>query len=185
MHLRDFNLHVSAIPNSGRGNIVVGHNHTYSSCTNCLLAGEENKAEGAGHTVFGNKNSVKGSFNAVSGGQLNHLEGLASAIGGGKNHKAAGIGQLIAAEDSSEKQILHVAAVPTVSAADGSTSQQLSGGVDTQMNSRAAAQNALAAAAPSIFTAPAAVQPAANEPWWYKEAYPGGLPGLVRTLDLD
>lgn len=119
VHLRDYNLHVHAGLNSGKGNIVVGDGHAYGSCTNCLIAGSENTAEGSGHAVFGHKNHVRGSHNAVSGGQNNEVAGSFSAIGGGQDRKASGDGMLFS--EAAKAVVEHFAADALANGKDSSS----------------------------------------------------------------
>lgn len=68
----------------------MGHNHSFKGCTNCIIGGSANTAEGTSHAVFGSKNHVRGSHNAIGGGQENLLDGSFSLIVGGKGRTAEG-----------------------------------------------------------------------------------------------
>jgi len=90
VRLEGYNLHIAGAEDSNRGNLVIGNGHTYSKCTNCLVAGFENEGEGRANAVFGNKNFVSGHFNSVNGGQQNHGGGFASSITGGFQNRVDG-----------------------------------------------------------------------------------------------
>lgn len=89
VYLKDANLMIAGSADGKTGNLVVGNDHDYSECSNCLLAGHDNKGEGRANVILGSQNKVKGSYNVISGGQDNTIDGgFVSSIAGGFQNKA-------------------------------------------------------------------------------------------------
>lgn len=90
--LPNYNLRISAVTNSGLGNLIVGNHHSVGACSNCFVAGEQNTAAGASNVVVGNLNTVTGSYNSIDGGRKNVCEGMYNSIGGGIRNKVTSTG---------------------------------------------------------------------------------------------
>lgn len=92
VNLEGYNFHVHSESGTGKGNLIVGHEHNWGKCSNCLVAGFHNLAEGRANVIVGNQNHISGSFNTINGGQLNAVSGLINTISGGMHQAASGIG---------------------------------------------------------------------------------------------
>jgi hypothetical protein len=90
--LAEKNLHIWASATVGGGNLIVGNAHDATHCSNCIVAGFHNHAEGVANVVYGNQNSVSGDFNTCVGGQNNTVGGTACSIGGGLSNLVQSVG---------------------------------------------------------------------------------------------
>lgn len=80
----------------GRGNVVIGHGHTYGRAQNTLVAGGQNTAEGNGVSVLGLANAASGNHASVLGGTGNTASGPQSSIVGGSGNEASGVNSVVA-----------------------------------------------------------------------------------------
>jgi len=102
VQLVDRNLHILAANISDRGSLIVGNSHTFTTCSNCFVAGFDNNAQGISNTIAGSQNIVSGSYNAVNGGQLNSAAGTACSIGGGLHNKVTDVGAHVSGGDENQ-----------------------------------------------------------------------------------
>lgn len=169
IHLKDYNLAIMGAPNSGKGNLIVGPNHSFAGCTNCVVFGAQNYAAGNANTVAGNQNAVRGDFNSVGGGALNSLDGEASAIGGGQHQQARGMGVFISSGEQATATQVPAQAMNSMSslgtqlAPIGAQLSQPGGG---QLMSGGPA----GVASPATALGPPGQPGQPGQPWWYKEA---------------
>lgn len=167
VHLTDYNLAVMGAPNSGKGNLIVGPNHSFAGCTNCVVFGSQNYAAGTSNIIAGHKNAVKGDFNSVGGGASNSLVGESSSIGGGQHQQAHGEGIFVSSGDATAATAIEVG-IPQ-SSATHSMGTVLTPPVGTQLSQPGGGQLLSGGVAPAAPTAPA--QPM-HVPW-HKQPPPG------------